>query len=97
MGPGFVCSGGCTAAPLTGGMWFHCIDVQDLLGTVVESLAQCSGRPAGRRTWVGLSKNLIIRVFQNNVLFANVIVVSLSSGQVNRIEVWGFNNAQATI
>ena len=56
MGPGFVCSRGCTAAPLTGGLWFDCIDVQDLLGTVVESLAQCSGRPAGRRTWVGLSK-----------------------------------------
>ena len=91
MGPGFVCSRGCTAAPLTGGLWFDCIDVQDLLGTVVESLAQCSGRPAGRRTWVGLSKNLIIRVFQNNVLFANVIVVSLSSGQVNRIVVCGFS------
>ena len=56
MGPGFVCSRGCTAAPLTGGLWFDCIDVQDLLGTVVASLAQCSGRPAGRRTWVGLSK-----------------------------------------
>ena len=84
MGPGFVCSQGCTAAPLTGGLWFDCIDVQDLLGTVVESLAQCSGRPAGRRTLVGLSKNLIIRVFQSNVLFANAFVVSLSSGQVNR-------------
>ena len=71
--------------------------MQDLLGTVVESLAQCSGRPAGRRTWVGLSKKLIIRVFQNNVLFANVIVVSLSSGQFNRIVVCGFSNAQATI
>ena len=79
MGPGFVCSRGCTAAPLTGGLWFHCIDVQDLLGTVVASLAQCSGRPAGRRTWVGLSKNVIFRVFQNNVLFANVIVASLST------------------
>ena len=97
MGPGFVCSRGCTAAPLTGGLWFHCIDVQDLQGTVVASLAQCSGRPAGRRTGVGLSKKLIIRVFQNNVLFANVIVVSLSSGQVNRIAVCGFSNAQATI
>ena len=43
MGPGFVCSQGCTAAPLTGGLWFHCIDVQDLQGTVVASLAQCSG------------------------------------------------------
>ena len=43
MGPGFVCSRGCTAAPLTGGLWFHCIDVQDLQGTVVASLAQCSG------------------------------------------------------
>ena len=42
-------------------------------------------------------KNLIIRVFQNNVLFVNVIVVSLSSGQVNRIVVCGFSNAQATI
>ena len=42
-------------------------------------------------------KKLIIRVFQNNVLFANVIVVSLSSGQVNRIVVCGFSNAQATI
>ena len=42
MGPGFVCSRGCTAAPLTGGLWFHCIDVQDLQGTVVASLAQCS-------------------------------------------------------
>ena len=30
-----------------------------------------------RRTWVGLSENLIFRVFQNNVLFANVIVVVL--------------------
>ena len=77
MGPGFVCSRGCTAAPLTGGLWLHCIDVQDLLGTVVASLAQCSVRPAGRRTWVGLAKNLIFRLFQNNVLFANVIVVSL--------------------
>ena len=93
MGPGFACSRGCTAAPLTGGLWFDCIDVQDLLGTVVESLAQCSGR----RTWVGLSKKLINRVLQNNVLFANVIVVSLSSGQVNRIVVCGFSNAQATI
>ena len=91
MGPGFVCSRGCTAAPLTEGLWFDCIDVQDLLGTVVASLAQCSGRPAGRRTWVGFSKKLIIRVFQNNVLFANVIVVSLSSGQVNRIVVCGFS------
>ena len=52
MGPGFVCSRGCTAAPLRGGLWFDCIDVQDLLGTVVASLAQCSGRPAGRRTWI---------------------------------------------
>ena len=43
MGPGFVCSRGCTAALLTGGLWFHCIDVQDLQGTVVASLAQCSG------------------------------------------------------
>ena len=43
MEPGFVCSRGCTAAPLTGGLWFHCIDVQDLQGTVVASLAQCSG------------------------------------------------------
>ena len=91
MGPGFVCSRGCTAAPLTGDLWFHCIDVQDLLGTVVASLAQCSGRPAGRRTWVGLSKKLKNRVLQNNVLFANVIVVSLSSGQVNRIVVCGFS------
>ena len=74
MGAGIFCSRGCPAAPLTGGLWFDCIDVQDLLGTVVESLAQCSGRPAGRKTWVGLTKNLI---FQNNVLFVNVIVVSL--------------------
>ena len=44
-----------------------------------------------------LSKKLINRVFQNNVLFVNVIVVSLSSGQVNRIVVCGFSNAQATI
>ena len=35
------------------------------------------GRPTGGRTRVGLSKNLIFRVYQNNVLFANVIVVSL--------------------
>ena len=34
---------------------------------------------------------MIFWVFQNNVLFANVIVVSLSSGQVNRIVVCGFS------
>ena len=44
-----------------------------------EQLQHCSlsGRPTGSGTWVGLSENLIFKVIQDNVLFANNIVVSL--------------------
>ena len=45
----------------------------------------------GEERGLDYQKKLIIRVFQNNVLFANVIVVSLSNGQVNRIVVCGFS------